>query len=107
VWDYRRVLPGTVEDGSTDDGEIARRMESLSAPVRAHAQECGVGFHLELSPDLKHFRFDAAPLQQALLDMADEALRGIALGRIEAREILACIGVTPEREIEVCLDLQR
>ena len=79
----------------------------LSESVRAEAQDSGVTFRLEVSQDLAHIRLDRTQLRHALLERVHDALHGLALGQVEARELVARIELNSAREIEVCVALRR
>jgi hypothetical protein len=79
----------------------------LSELARAEAQDSGVTFRLEVSQDLAHIRLDRAQLRHTLLERVHDALHGLALGQVEARELVARIELNSAREIEVCVDLRR
>ena len=81
--------------------------DELKESARAEAQDSGVSFRLEVSQDLAHIRLDRAQLRHAVLERVHDALHGLALGQVEARELVARIELNGAHEIEVCVDLRR
>jgi hypothetical protein len=81
--------------------------DELSESVRTDAQDSGVSFRLEVSQDLAHIRLDRAQLRHAVLESVHDALHGLALGQVEARELVARIELNCAHQIEVCVDLVR
>jgi hypothetical protein len=81
--------------------------DELSESARAEAQDSGVTFRLEVSQDIAHIRLDRAQLRRAVLERVHDALHGLALGQVEARELVARIELNSAHEIEVCVDLRR
>ena len=93
-----KILRGGLDDALADE---------LTESARADAQDSGVSFRLEVSQDLAHSRLDRAQLRHAVLEMVHDALHGLALGQVEARELVARIELNSAREIEVCVALRR
>jgi hypothetical protein len=46
-------------------------------------------------------------MENAVIEMVHDALRGLALGQVEARELVARVMLTPAREVEVRVELRR
>ncbi len=110
-WDYRRVVPQACardeRDACCDETDLDALLQDLAEPVRAEAADCGVHLRLELAQELAHIRLDRVELRNVLLEMVHEALLGLALGQVEARELVARIGLTSARQIEICVNLLR
>jgi hypothetical protein len=81
--------------------------DELSESVRADVQDSGVTFRLEVSQDVAHIRLDRLQLRHAVLERVHDALHGLALGQVEARELVARIELNSAHEVEVCVDLCR
>ena len=110
-WDYRRIVAqagfGDELDAWRDEMDLDALVYDLSDSVRAEAEACGVMFRLEVAQDLALARLDSVALRTALLEMVNDALHGLALGQVEARELVARIELTPAQQIEMCVGLRR
>lgn len=110
-WDYRRVVAqasfGDDQDAWRDEMDLDGLVRDLSGSVRAEAEACGVTFRLEVAQDLALVRLDSVALRDVLLEMVHDALHGLALGQVEARELVARIELTPAQQIEICVGLRR
>jgi hypothetical protein len=90
-----------------DENDLDALIHELSDSVRHEAKACGVTFRLEVVQDLAQIRFDHAQMGNVLVEMVHDALRGLALGQVEARELVARITLTPSQEIAISVDLRR
>ena len=90
-----------------DETDLDALTHDLSDSIRAEAEASGVTLRLEVARDLAHIRLDHAHLQDTLLNMVHEALRGLELGQVEARELIIRIALTPARQIELGVALGR
>jgi hypothetical protein len=81
--------------------------DELSESVRADVQDSGMTFRLEVNQDVAHIRLDRGQFRRAVLDRVHDALHGLALGQVEARELVARIELDSAHEIKVCVDLRR
>ena len=90
-----------------DETDLDALAHDVSNAIRAEAEASGVALRLEVAPDLAHVRLDHAHLRDALLNMVHEALHGLELGQVEARELVIHIALTPARQIELSVDLGR
>ena len=90
-----------------DETDLDALTHDLSDSIRAEAEASGVTLRLEVARDLTHIRLDHAHLQDTLLNMVHEALRGLELGQVEARELIIRIALTPARQIELSVALGR
>jgi len=86
---------------------LAALIHELSDSLRYESEACGVTFCLEVAQDLAQIRFDHGQIGNALVEMVHDALRGVALGQVEARELVARITLMPSQEIAISVDLRR
>ncbi len=86
--------------------DVDALIDELSESIGADAQYAGVTFRLEVSQDLAHIRLDHAKLRHAVLERVHDALHGLALGQVKARELFARIELNSAQEIEVRVDLR-
>jgi hypothetical protein len=110
-WDYRRVVAqasfSDAHDAWRDETNLDALVLDLSDSVRVEAEACGVTFRLEVAQDLALVRLNSVALRDVLLEMVHDALHGLALGQVEARELVARIELTPAQQIEICVGLRR
>jgi hypothetical protein len=110
-WHCRHVLArASLNDEQCtqhDENDLDALIHELSHSVRDEAKACGVTFHLEVAQDLAQIGFDRAQIRNVLFEMVHDALRGLALGQVEARELVARITLMPSQEIEISVDLRR
>jgi hypothetical protein len=110
-WDYRRIVgPAGFSDDQDawhDEMDLDALVHDLSDSVLAEAEACGVMFRLEVAQDLALVRLDSVALRNALLEMVHDAVHGLTLGQVEARELVARIELTPAQQIEICVGLRR
>jgi hypothetical protein len=109
-WHCRHMLaPAIFSDQHARHEEIDfdAPIDELSDSLKYESEACGVTFRLELAQDLAQIRFDRGQMGNALIEMVHDALRGLALGQVEARELVARITLMPSQEIAICVDLRR
>ena len=90
-----------------NESDLDALTHELSDSVGDEAKACGVAFRLEVTQDLAQIRFDRMQLRNVLVEMVDDALRGLALGQVEAHELVARITLMPTQEIAISVDLRR
>jgi hypothetical protein len=110
-WDYRRVVAQASfsddQDAWRDETNLDALVLDLADSVRVEAEACGVTFRLEVAQDLALVRLNSVALRDVLLEMVHDALHGLALGQVEARELVARIELTPAHQIEIRIGLRR
>lgn len=89
------------------ESDLDALIGELSDSVRHEATACGVTYRLEVARNLAQIHFDRVQLRNALIEIIHDALRGLALGQVEARELVARITLMPTREIEITVNLRR
>jgi C4-dicarboxylate-specific signal transduction histidine kinase len=108
---YLRVVapadPRGNRDARRDDLDLDALIQELTDSVKPEAEGSGVACRVEVARDLAHVTPDRVQLRNVLLEMVHEALHGLALGQLEARELVARIALTAEQEIEICVGLRR
>jgi hypothetical protein len=110
-WHSRYVVAQTVfsddQPARLEEIDLDALIHELSDSLLYASEACGVTFRLEVAQDLAQIRFNRGQMGSALVEMVHDALRGLALGQVEARELVARIMLTPAREVEVCVELRR
>jgi hypothetical protein len=110
-WHCRHMLaPAIFSDDQRarhEEIDLDAPIDELSDSLKYESEACGVTFRLEVAQDLAQIRFDRGQMGHALIEMVHDALRGLALGQVEARELLARITLIPGQEIAISVDLRR
>jgi hypothetical protein len=108
---YIRVVapadPRGNRDARREDLDLDALTRELTDSVKPEAEGSGVACRVEVARDLAHITLDRAQLRNVLLEMVHDAVHGLALGQVEARELVARIALTAEQEIEICVALRR
>ena len=93
---------------------LARTEESVRAPsdinsviseltdlIRSDAKAHGVHYRQELAPDLPTINIDRPQIQQVVLNLVRNALEALALGQLDARELLLRTRVIAGGDVEI------
>jgi two-component system sensor kinase FixL len=93
---------------------LARTEESVRAPsdinsviseltdlIRSDAKAHGVQYRQELAPDLPTINIDRPQIQQVVLNLVRNALEALALGQLDARELLLRTRTTLGGDVEI------
>ena len=109
-WHSRRILAQAVASDDQrarhEEFDLDPSIDELSESLRYESEAFGVMFRFEVAQDLAQVRFDRGQTGNALIEMVHDALHGLALGQVEARELVARILLTLAGEIEVCVKLR-
>jgi nitrogen-specific signal transduction histidine kinase len=92
---------------SEAQADLLTLIEELAGSIQAEAEDHGVRFRLDVPADLPQVGVDQAQLQESVLDIVNNALQCLALGQVEAGEIVLRVRLASAREIEICVELRR
>jgi two-component system sensor kinase FixL len=78
-------------------------VEELTELIRADAKAHGVDYHHHLAPDLPEVVLDRSQIQQVVMNLVHNALEALALGQLDAREVIVTTSATPEGDVEIAV----
>ena len=89
------------EESTREPSDINSVIGELTDLIRSDARAHGVQYRQELAPDLPPINIDRPQIQQVVLNLARNALEALALGQLDARELLLRTRATAEGDVEV------
>ena len=92
-----------VEESPRAPADINAVITELSDLIRSNAQAHGVRYRQELAPNLPTINIERAQIQQVVLNLVRNALEALALGRVDARELVVRTRATPSADVEVSI----
>jgi two-component system sensor kinase FixL len=92
-----------IEESARAPADINSVINELTDLIQSDAKAHGVQYRQELAHDLPTINIDRAQIQQVVLNLVRNALEALALGQLDARELVVRTRATPEADVEVCV----
>jgi len=91
------------EDSARTPADINSVITELADLIQSNAKAHGVEYRQELAPNLPAINIDRAQIQQVVLNLVRNALEALALGQIDARELVLRTRATANADVEVSI----
>lgn len=103
--DIIRRLRGLARDDETQRGpaDINGVIMELTDLIHSDAKAHGVQYHPVLAPDLPTVTANRAQIQQVVMNLVRNALEALALGQLDAGEVVVRTRMTDEGDVEICV----
>jgi two-component system sensor kinase FixL len=92
-----------VEESPRAPADINSVITELTDLIQTNAKAHGVEYRQELAPNLPTINIDRAQIQQVVLNLVRNALEALALGQVDARELVVRTRATPGADVEVSI----
>ena len=89
------------EESARAPSDINTVIRELTDLIQSDAKAHGVQYRQELASDLPTINIDRAQIQQVVLNLVRNALEALALGQVDARELLLRTRATAEGDVEI------
>ena len=89
------------EESARAPSDINTVIRELTDLIQSDAKAHGVQYRQELDSDLPTINIDRAQIQQVVLNLVRNALEALALGQVDARELLLRTRATAEGDVEI------
>jgi two-component system sensor kinase FixL len=89
------------EESSREPADVNAVIQELTDLIQSDAKAHGVQYRQELTHDLPTIHMDRTQIQQVVLNLVHNALEALALGQVDARELVVRTRGTPEADVEV------
>ncbi len=89
------------EDSTRAPSDINTVIGELTDLIQSDARAHGVQYRQELAPDLPTIDIDRPQIQQVVLNLVRNALEALALGQLDARELLLRTRETAQGDVEI------
>jgi two-component system, LuxR family, sensor kinase FixL len=91
------------QDSSRESADVNAVIHELTDLIQSDAKAHGVQYRLEMTDNLPTIHMDRAQIQQVVLNLVHNALEALALGQVDARELVVRTRSTPEADVEVSI----
>jgi len=95
-----RALART-QDASRAPCDVNEVIEELTELIRSDARSHGVEYRHELARNLPRVILDKSQIQQVVMNLVRNALEALALGQLDAAEVLVRTGRTPQGDVQI------
>jgi two-component system sensor kinase FixL len=92
-----------IEDSIRAPADINTVIGELTDLIQTDAKAHGVQYRQELASNLPPIEIERSQIQQVVLNLVRNALEALALGQVDARELLLRTRLTPEGDVEIAV----
>jgi two-component system, LuxR family, sensor kinase FixL len=91
------------EESARTPADINSVIMELTDLIQSNAKAHGVQYRQELAPNLPTISINRAQIQQVVLNLVRNALEALALGQLDARDLVVRTRATPSADVEISI----